>query len=183
MNSSPENQPGQWYPQQGNMPNQPPYIPQQPPHGWSPGMPPYTPPKQSKKWIFITLGIIAAVIVSLFVAVYSFGNFLASTERKTIDKIESIASRVVPEPDWVENYQMNPKVDPTCIRSNIACHRLERSWNVESPGSLSKIQDQLGIELKASYSGNCYRGEEDNINVKLCITDGENPQVNLWVND
>lgn len=133
--------------------------------------------------LYIILGSIAAFVLLVFIAGLVFSQGLASKEAKTIGQMESIASRIVPGDEWVEKFSMQPKVDPFCIPSNISCHRLQKSWDTQGNVSLGTLEDQLQIELKENNWRGCHVGEEKGIEVELCVSNDDSPQVNLYIED
>ena len=183
QNQMPHQQANSWMPQDGAPPA---YLQQQYQPAWQAPTSPLGSHdfKKSNRTIFIVLGSIAAIVIAAILGGVSFFNGLATNETKKIENMNAIADRLIPGDDWIETYSMDPKVDPTCIPSNISCHRLQRTWEMPYPVSASEIEAMLNIDFngKSSWRG-CSLGSENGLQVELCIPDSESPQVTLSIED
>lgn len=175
-----QSQPQSWLPQDGVAPA---YLQQQYQPAWQMPGNPNTPPKNTKV-IVIVLGAVVSLVFLLIIVGFTFFNSLASSEAKKIDHMKSIANRIVPGEDWSETYSMDPKVDPTCIPSNVSCHRLQRMWEMPETVSIAELESMLQVtfEKGESWRG-CSIAKEDGLRIELCVPDSNTPQVNLSIQD
>lgn len=150
---------------------------------YTPAWQPLPPSPRSNKTFYIVLGSIAAFIVLLVIASTMFYAHMVNKEKNTIAKMHAITDRIVPGSDWEENYARDPKVDPFCIPSNVACHRMERSWNLSSPVTQEEIAEQLGMNFKERKYNGCLVSEEDGLRTEICASDGDTPQLNIRIQD
>ena len=177
QNQMPHQQANSWMPQDGAPPA---YLQQQYQPAWQ--MP--QSPKDGKRTLAIVLGSVIGIVFLLVIVGFTFVNSLASNEAKKIENMQTIADRLIPGEDWTETFSMDPKVDPTCIPSNISCHRLQRTWEMPDPVSATEIESMLNIDFsgKSSWRG-CSLGEENGLEIELCVPESDSPQVTLSIQD
>jgi hypothetical protein len=165
--------------------NQPNY-PQDPwnQRGNIPPTPQYPPNRnfnKSNRVIFVVLGSMLAVILLIAVGIFVFYSSLSSNETTKIALMHEIANRVESTGSMGEREVIRvPKVDPTCIPSNVACHRLHFKWEHSGDISSYDIEQMMGVTLDDTNYRGCSVGKESGLQVEVCASDN---QVNLYIQD
>lgn len=139
--------------------------------------PPNPVQEHNRKTLWIILGILGGIALICIISVAGYFNI---KHQVRVDRMESVANRIIPESDWVEERNFGVSGGPYCVSFDQICFSLSRHWVADSPVDVEVMADQLGIPMKLSTTDGCMRGYEGRGSVEVCAYESERVDPGKW---